>query len=75
MIAPCFFALGVAMQWLFARFAITPLNSLLVTFGLTVIVESIIQWIWTADFRRLESGYADVKFELGALYLFRCPSC
>ena len=41
-----------------ARFAVTPFNSLLLTFGLTGIVEALIQTIWTADFRKLESGYA-----------------
>ena len=69
LIVPAFFALGVAMQWLFARFEITPFNSLLVTFGLTVIIESLIQSIWTADFRRLESAYGNAKFKLGFLYL------
>src|SRR5438094_9844782 len=54
LIAPCFFVVGVALQWIFARFRVSPFNSLLVTFGLTVIVESVIQAIWTADFRRLE---------------------
>jgi len=68
-IVPGFFALGVAMQWLFARFEITAFNSLLVTFGLTVIVESLIQSIWTADFRRLESTYGNAKFKLGFLYI------
>jgi branched-chain amino acid transport system permease protein len=69
LIVPAFFAIGVAMQWVFARFEITPFNSLLVTFGLTVIVESLIQSIWTADFRRLESTYGDAKFKLGFLYV------
>jgi len=68
-IAPAFFVLGAAMQWLFARFRVSPLNSLLVTFGFTVIVETIIQAIWTADFRRLESGYADVRFRVGTLFV------
>ena len=69
LIVPAFFAIGVAMQWLFARFEITPFNSLLVTFGLTVIIESVIQSIWTADFRRLESAYGNAKFKLGFLYV------
>ena len=33
--------------------------SLLVTFGLTVMIESLIQWVWTADYRRLETAYGD----------------
>src|SRR3990172_1434751 len=69
LIAPCFFAFGVLMHWLLARFSISPFNSLLVSFGLTVIVESMIQWIWTADYRRLESAYGGMKFKIGTLYL------
>ncbi|MCC6610890.1 MAG: branched-chain amino acid ABC transporter permease [Burkholderiales bacterium] len=68
-VVPCFFLLGASMHWLFARFAITPFNSLLVTFGLTVIVESLIQWIWTADQRLMDSAYGAVRFKLGALYV------
>ena len=69
LIAPCFFAFGVLMHWLLARFAISPFNSLLVTFGLTVIIESLIQWIWTADQRMMESAYGAMKFKIGALYV------
>ena len=65
---PVFFLLGVAMQWVLARFQITPFNSLLVTFGLTVMIESLVQGIWTADFRRLESHYNDQKLIIGGLY-------
>jgi branched-chain amino acid transport system permease protein len=39
------------------RFAITPFNSLLVTFGITESYESGIQGVWTADYRKLESPY------------------
>jgi branched-chain amino acid transport system permease protein len=68
-IVPCFFCFGVLMHWLFARFSISPFNSLLVTFGLTVIIESLIQWIWTADQRLLDSAYGAIKFRLGPLYV------
>lgn len=68
-IVPAFFAFGAALHWLFARFAVGAFNSLLITFGLTVMIESAMQWIWSADFRRLESTYAGVKFRLGTLYL------
>ena len=68
-IMPAFFVAGVALQWVFARFAISAFNSLLVTFGLTVIVESVIQSVWTADFRRLESAYGNAKFKVGVLYV------
>jgi branched-chain amino acid transport system permease protein len=68
-VVPAFFALGALLQWLMARFALTPLNSLLLTFGLTGIVEALIQWIWTADFRRLESHYGQQRFRLGELFV------
>jgi branched-chain amino acid transport system permease protein len=68
-VVPLFFALGAALHWVMSRFALTPLNSLLLTFGLTAIVEATIQWIWTADFRRLESHYADQKFRIGELFV------
>jgi branched-chain amino acid transport system permease protein len=68
-IVPAFFAFGAALHWLFARLAVSAFNSLLITFGLTVIIESAMQWIWSADFRRLESSYGEVKFRLGVLYV------
>ena len=58
-IVPLFFAIGAALHWAMARFEITPFNSLLLSFGLTGIVEAIIQAIWTADFRRLDSSYGE----------------
>ncbi len=68
-IPPLFFAVGAAMQWLLARFSISPFNSLLVTFGITVVMESAIQGIWTGDFRRRESAYNSQKFIVGTLYV------
>lgn len=68
-VPPAFFAVGVAMQWLLSRFSISPFNSLLVTFGLTVVIESAIQGIWTADYRKLESQYNAMKFTVGPLYV------
>jgi branched-chain amino acid transport system permease protein len=69
LLPPLFFILGAAMQWVLARFSISPFNSLLVTFGITVVIESIVQGIWTADFRRLETHYNDQKFTIGGLYV------
>jgi branched-subunit amino acid ABC-type transport system permease component len=69
LIVPAFFGLGVLLQALFARFAVTEFTSLLVTFGITVAIESLIQWIWTADFRRLESGYGTTSWRVGGLYV------
>ena len=68
-IAPAFFVLGVALHALLARFRVSPLNTLLVTFGFTVMLESLLQWIWSADFRRMDSHYAGVKWRLGELFV------
>ena len=68
-VVPAFFVFGVLLHWMLVRFSISPFNSLLVTFGLTVMLESMIQWIWTADYRRLESSYGHVKFRLGEMYI------
>ena len=68
-LAPLFFVLGMALHWLVQRFDVSPLNSLLVTFGVTAIIEAAIQGIWSADFRRLESHYNQAKFKVGALFV------
>jgi len=68
-IAPTFFVLGVALQAAFARLGVGEFASLLVTFGLTVVIESVIQGIWTADFRRLESPYGTAALRAGPLFL------
>lgn len=67
LLVPLFAALGMALQAIFARFAITPFNSLLVTFGITVATEALLQWIWSADFRRMASLYEEHKFRLGSV--------
>ncbi len=68
LIVPAFFGLGALLHAAMARFRITPFNSLLVTFGLTGIVESLIQSVWTADFRKLESAYGEHRFKFWGLY-------
>jgi len=68
-VVPCFFAFGVLLHLAFARFNLNEFTSLIVTFGLTVILESLIQWIWTADFRRLESGYGTASVRAGSLFV------
>lgn len=69
LIVPLFFAAGVLVQVLLERFRVSPLNSLLASFGLTAIIEAGIQGMWTADFRKLESTYAADKLQIGALYI------
>jgi branched-chain amino acid transport system permease protein len=69
LIVPALFVLGAALHAVMARFAITPFNSLLLTFGLTGIVEALIQAIWTADFRKMESAYGEHRWKVAGLYL------
>lgn len=69
LVAPLFFVLGLALHWFLSRFSVTLLNTLLVTFGLTSIIEAGIQWTWTADFHRMESAYAAVRWKLGPLFV------
>jgi branched-chain amino acid transport system permease protein len=66
---PAFFVIGVAQQLVLERFRISPFNSLLVTFGLTVMLEALIQYVWTADFRKLNSTYGEEKLVIGGLFL------
>jgi branched-chain amino acid transport system permease protein len=68
-VVPLMFALGAGLHWLTDRFKLTPFSSLLLTFGCMGIVESVMQTIWTADPRKLESHYAEMKFRIGPLYL------
>ena len=66
---PLFFVAGVALHWFLSRYAADMLNTLLVTFGLTTIMEAGIQRIWTADFQRMESHYGAIRWKIGAFYI------
>ena len=65
---PLFFLAGMGLHWFLSRYAADMLNTLLVTFGLTTIMEAGIQWIWTADFHRMESAYTSIRWKIGAFY-------
>jgi len=66
---PLFFVAGMALHWFLSRYAADMLNTLVVTFGLTTIIEAAIQRIWTADFQRLESSYGAIRWKVGAFYI------
>src|SRR5512140_489693 len=68
-IVPLMFGLGAGLHWLTDRFRLTPFSSLLLTFGCMGIAESVMQYFWTADPRKMESHYADLKFRVGSLYV------
>jgi len=76
-IVPAFFLLGVGLHAVFAYFRVTEFTSLLVTFGVTVIIESVIQWFWTADFRRYETAWATASTRVGPLFVptLAMPAC
>jgi branched-chain amino acid transport system permease protein len=69
LILPLLFLLGVGLQALFLRFGVDEFASLLVTFGAVTIIESVIQGIWTADFRRLETHYGTTSIRAGVLFV------
>jgi branched-chain amino acid transport system permease protein len=68
-VVPVFFAFGVGLHWVLARFRVSGLVSLLVTFGLIVVIEALIQTVWTADFRHYELPYATRSLRLGGLFI------
>jgi branched-chain amino acid transport system permease protein len=69
LLVPVFFALAAALQWLFARFQVDEFASVLATFGMMVIVEAVIQGIWTADFRRLETPLGTASWRVGPIFV------
>ena len=68
-LVPAFFLLGVALHAVFSYFRVTEFTSLLVTFGIAVILESVIQWFWTADYRRYETAWATASLRVGPLFV------
>lgn len=69
LIAPGFFVLGMALHAVFVRFKVTEFASMLVTFGMTVLIESLIQWVWSADFRKFDTPYAQTSFSVGPIFV------
>src|SRR5690606_18271510 len=48
-----FFGLGMLMQYLAERLALDEFTTLIISFGLFLILEHVMKLIWSADFRRL----------------------
>jgi branched-chain amino acid transport system permease protein len=74
--APILFVAGAAIQYAFDRFRLSEFNSLLVSFGLLIVVIQLITNVWTADFRRLSpeiNPYATQSVSLGPL-IFPTPT-
>jgi branched-chain amino acid transport system permease protein len=69
MVVPLMFLIGAAQHWLFDKFKVNELASLLITFSFAVILEVGIQLYWTADFRRYETEYATRSIKAGPFYI------
>jgi branched-chain amino acid transport system permease protein len=52
-VAPLFFMVGVLVQMFFHLAKVDEFKSLIVTFGLFIILQSAMQTVWSADFRRI----------------------
>ena len=69
MVVPVMFLIGLAQHWLFDKFKVNELASLLITFSFAVILEVAIQLYWTADYRRFETHYSTLSIKVGAFYI------
>jgi branched-chain amino acid transport system permease protein len=69
MVVPAMFAIGLLQHWLFDRFRVNELASLLITFSFAVILEVAIQLYWTADYRRFETHYSTLSIKTGPFYI------
>ena len=54
-VVPAMFLVGVAIHWLIERFQVDEFNSLLLSFGLFIIAIRVMNNIWSADFRQIDS--------------------
>ena len=69
LIIAAFFVYGIGLHWVFMRFGVTEMQSMLITFAFAVIVESTLQFLWTADFRRYETAWGTQSWVIGSLYV------
>ena len=68
-LVPFFFVLGIAQQAFLMRFKVNEFASIIVTFGMTILAEVLIQFIWSADFVRLETRYLRGSAEIGRFFV------
>ncbi len=73
---PLMFLVGASIQWGFQKSAISELNSLLVSFGLLIVIVQSISNLWSADFRRMDATvnpFATQSISIGRL-VFPTPT-
>lgn len=68
-LCPLFAILAVLQQALISRFKVGEFASVMLTFGVVVVVEALVQAIWSADLVRLESGLAFASIKVGPIFL------
>lgn len=66
-VVPLFFVIGALMQMFFHRAKVDEFKSLIITFGIFIILQSTMQTIWSADFRRIESGLN--QYAAGSIFI------
>jgi branched-chain amino acid transport system permease protein len=67
---PVLFIAGAVLQWGFDRLAVTEMSSLLLSFGLLVILVQAVSNVWTADFQQMPADvnrYATGSLSIGRL--------
>lgn len=70
--APVMFLLGALLQWGFQVRRVSEFNTLLISFGLLIVIVQLITNQWSADFRRLDASvnpYAAGSVVLGPIVL------
>ena len=66
---PAFFVLAALQHLVMIRFKVDEFASVITTFGLTIVVEALIQAIWSADFIRLDVPALRGSMAMGPLLL------
>ena len=78
-VLPAFFLLGLVVQRAFVQplHQQPEMSALLALFGFTIILENVIQRVWTADFRAISPWYSGASLALGPvnLSLVRVLTC
>jgi branched-chain amino acid transport system permease protein len=73
---PAMAVVGAAVQWAFDALHISELNSLLLSFGLLIIIVQSVSMIWSADFQRMTTAvnpYATESVRVGR-FAFPVPT-
>ncbi|HXQ53384.1 MAG TPA: branched-chain amino acid ABC transporter permease [Stellaceae bacterium] len=68
-IVGAFFVYGMGLHWVFMRFRVAEMASMLITFSIAVLLESLLQALWTADFRRYETAWSSASIVVGPLFV------